>query len=177
MKVLPTLWRHDQIHVGEQHYIMFHYHSGSRFTWSTCTNEANPNECWKWFVWCLTSLNVYPALRTYFSLKYQLQINTVWLFTEHSPHKQMLFALPQPHIHINISHISTCLVHIRIAFTYRCGPSFRLLVLQKEFAYDLFKCWVYLVPQWVPNYVQMYHMFCLASLLHALFVFRCLLLK
>ncbi len=50
----------------------------------------------------------------HFSLKYQLQTDSVRLFTEHSPHKRMRFTAPWLHIHINISLISTCLIqHLR----------------------------------------------------------------
>ncbi len=47
----------------------------------------------------------------------------------------------------------------------------KLLVLRRDFAYDTFRCRVYSLPQWMPNSVQMYHTFCLTSLLHALFTF------
>ncbi len=54
------------------------------------------------------------ALRTYFSLKYRLQTDSIRLFTEYSPHKQMLFAALRLHDHINISLIFACLIrHLR----------------------------------------------------------------
>ncbi len=37
-------------------------------------------------------------------------MESVWLFNEHSPHKQMLFAVPQEHVQINIFLIYTCLI-------------------------------------------------------------------
>ncbi len=67
-------------------------------------------------------LKICSALQMYFSLKYQLQTDSIWLFTEISPHKRILIAVPRLDIHINISLISTCLIHIRITFMYGCGP-------------------------------------------------------
>ncbi len=63
----------------------------------TCRTEANPNECQK--VVCLASaelneLNVWPALWTYFSLKYRLQTDSVGLFIKCSLHKWMMFNAP-----------------------------------------------------------------------------------
>ncbi len=49
-----------------------------------CKIEANLNECQKVVYLAFANLNVCPALRTYFSLKYRLQLDIVWLFTEHS---------------------------------------------------------------------------------------------
>ncbi len=60
------------------------------------------------------SLNLHPALRMYFSLKYRLQMDSVWMFTECSPYKRILFATPRLHIRINISIISICLIRIRV---------------------------------------------------------------
>ncbi len=60
------------------------------------------------FAVCL--VNHTPALRTYFSLKYRLQTNSVWLFTKHSPHERMLFAVPRLHVYTNIFLISACLI-------------------------------------------------------------------
>ncbi len=75
-----------------------------------CRTETNPNECQKMVRLAFTYLNVHPALRTYFSLKYQLQTDSVRLFTKCSSHKQMLFVVPQLHIRISISIISACLI-------------------------------------------------------------------
>ncbi len=75
-------------------------------------------------VWlAFAELNVHPALRTYFFEDW-LQTDTIQLFTECSLHKRMLFLAPRLHVHINISHISSCLIGVRIAFVYRCGPGF-----------------------------------------------------
>ncbi len=46
----------------------------------------------------------------YFSLKYQLQTDSVWLFAECLPHKWMLFAAPRLHVHINITLIYACFI-------------------------------------------------------------------
>ncbi len=51
-----------------------------------------------------------PSTANVLSLKYRLQTDSIWLFTKRSPHKQMLFAAPRLHIHINISPISACLI-------------------------------------------------------------------
>ncbi len=65
-----------------------------------CGTEANPNECQKVFCLAFALLNRHAALRTYFFLKYQLQTNSVWLFTEHLPQKWMMFSAPRLQVHI-----------------------------------------------------------------------------
>ncbi len=83
-----------------------------------CGPEANANECQKvacsvfaaqaneqtfcWlFVGCpnkCTSTSVW--LRTYFSLKYRLQMDNIRLFAKHKPHKRMKASAVRLHIHI-----------------------------------------------------------------------------
>ncbi len=46
----------------------------------------------------------------YFPLKYRLQTDSVRLFTECLPHKQMLFTATRLHVNIDISLNSTCLI-------------------------------------------------------------------
>ncbi len=46
-----------------------------------CGSEASPNECQKVVCLAFAQLNLCPALRTYFSLKYRFQTDRVWLFT------------------------------------------------------------------------------------------------
>ncbi len=93
------------------------------------TGQTRTNGPYVQKVVCLVfaQLNVCPVLRTYFSLKYQLQTGNIRLFTEHSPHKQMQFAAPRLLVYINIFLISACLVRIRMAFVYRCGRGFKIL--------------------------------------------------
>ncbi len=80
-----------------------------------CGTEANQNKCQKVVCLAFAYLNVRSALRTYFSLKYRLQIDSIWLFTECSPHNRMLFATPWVHVHNNIFLIYICLIrHSRI---------------------------------------------------------------
>ncbi len=55
-------------------------------------------------------------------------MDSIHWFTKHSPQERMLFAPPRLRVHINISVISACLIRIRIAFAYRCGPSFRNII-------------------------------------------------
>ncbi len=75
-----------------------------------CKTEANPNECQRVGCLAFTQLNIHPALRMYFSLKYQFQTDSIWLFIEHSPQKRIMFAAPRLHVHINISLIPSCLI-------------------------------------------------------------------
>ncbi len=51
---------------------------------------GSPNACTSTLIW----------LRTYFSLKYWFQMNSVRLFAEHTPHKQMKANAVQLHDHI-----------------------------------------------------------------------------
>ncbi len=104
-----------------------------------CRSEANANECqigacsafatqaneqvFRWsFVGCpneYTSTSV--RLRTYFSLKYRLQMDSVRLLVEHTPHKQMKANAVCLHVYI-----------MHFAFTYRCGRSFLEMFLNKQ---------------------------------------------
>ncbi len=87
-----------------------------------------------------TSTSVW--LRTYFSLKYRLQTDSIRLFIKHSLHKQMLFSALRLHVHINISLIFTHLIwysrtHVYAALHTRetlSTPSFvsRLSVTNKH---------------------------------------------
>ncbi len=92
-----------------------HLYAGAN---KACETEANANKCQKvacsaftaqaneqtfrWsFVGCpneCTSTSV--QLRTYFSLKYRLQMDSVRLFAEHTPHKRMKTNAVRQHIHI-----------------------------------------------------------------------------
>ncbi len=60
---------------------------------------------------------------------------------------------------------------VRRMFGKQANAICKLSVLQREFEYDIFRCRVYLLPQQMPNSVQMYHTFCLALLPHASFTF------
>ncbi len=70
----------------------------------------HPNECTSTSVW----------LRTYFTLKYQLQIDSVRLFAKHTPHKRMKANAVRLHIHI----MRFACLCVRFAFAYRCGCSY-----------------------------------------------------
>ncbi len=61
---------------------------------------------------------------------------------------------------------------VRRMFGEQPNAIHRLSVLQREFAFNCL-CRVYLMPRRMPNSVQMYHTFCLASLPHVSFAFRC----
>ncbi len=107
---------------------------------AACGTEANANECQKvacsafaaqaneqafrWlFVGCpneCTSTSVW--LQTYFSLKYRLQMDSVRLFAEHMPHKQM--KANAVHLHVHIMRFA-CI----FAFVYRCGNGLRVILL------------------------------------------------
>ncbi len=71
-----------------------------------CETVPNPNERQK----VIRLVKQTLSLQMYFSLKYRLQTDSDQLFTEHSPHKRMLFAVPWLHVDINISLTSICLI-------------------------------------------------------------------
>ncbi len=140
-----------------------HYETGSTSVHKcerACRIETNPNECpiraknglfgtclgSKWGnipdLFILSREAKYKSssvqLRTYFSLKYRLQTDSVRLFKECSPHKRMLFTSPRLHIHINISLISTCLIRVRIAFAFALHSHSHCIRVQMSTRLDWF---------------------------------------
>ncbi len=110
-----------------------------------CGMGANANECQKvacsafgtqvneqafrWlFIGCPNEyMSTSVQLRTYFSLKYRLQMDSVCLFAEHTPHKRMLFAHTST---LCVLHAFSHLFRVRIQMWARLYAS--ILIVQRQ---------------------------------------------